>query len=85
MSAYHQLETGNQAIEQELQLPLLHKGHSKDCRLDLLQYRQMLVTLIRWALPTLLLLALKCPWHLQARLRQRTVDAIVNFREDIVY
>lgn len=51
MSVYHQFETGNQAIEQELQPPLLHKGHSKDRRPDLLQYRQMLGTLDPGGMP----------------------------------
>jgi transposase len=45
LSVYHQPQVDNQQVEQALSPPLLHKGHSKDRRPDLLQYRQMLSTL----------------------------------------
>lgn len=47
LSVYHQpqVDNQNQQVEQALSPSLLHKGHSKDRRPDLLQYRQMLSTL----------------------------------------
>lgn len=53
LSVYHQTQTDNrnQLFEQELSPPLLQKGHSKDRRPDLLQYRQMLSTLDPGGMP----------------------------------
>lgn len=45
LSVYHKPQVDNQQVEQPLSPPLLHRGHSKDHRPDLLQYRQMLSTL----------------------------------------
>lgn len=44
LSVYHQVIGDKQPTESETAPPLLHKGHSKDHRPDLLQYRQMLAT-----------------------------------------
>ena len=50
-SVYHQSQPENQQQGDHQQAPLLHKGHSKDYRPDLLQYRQMLGTLDPGGMP----------------------------------
>lgn len=54
-SVYHQPteQESNQLSTDKSEAPLLHKGHSKDHRPDLLQYRQMLATLDPSGLPLL--------------------------------
>lgn len=53
LSVYHQPQTDNQQQSAQTSARLLHFGHSKDHRPDLLQYRQMLGTLEeRWVAPS---------------------------------
>ncbi len=51
LSVYHQPREEKTESEQINNKPLLHKGHSKDYRPDLLQYRQMLATLDPLGMP----------------------------------
>ena len=51
LSVYHQPREDKTESEQTKSKPLLHKGHSKDYRPDLLQYRQMLATLDPLGMP----------------------------------
>ncbi len=50
-SVYHQSQEEKTDPSQISAQPLLHKGHSKDRRPDLLQYRQMLATLDPLGMP----------------------------------
>jgi transposase len=51
LSVYHQPREEKTESDQINNKPLLHKGHSKDYRPDLLQYRQMLATLDPLGMP----------------------------------